>query len=89
MSLIICCFVMVVVEEYGFLEFFRQFKEFVDVLKSYGVLSFFLEFFGVDYFDIIENMMNFEDYLCKEILKVVQEEEGKRKKVEKLLNSGF
>lgn len=89
MSPTICCPVMVVVEEYGSPEFIRQSKEFAEVLKSYGVLSSFLEFPGVDHFDIIENMMNPEDYLCKEILKVVQEEEGKRKKAEKLPNSGL
>lgn len=53
------------------------------------LLSSFLELPGVDHFDIIENMMNPEDYLCKEILKVVQEDEGKRKKTEKLPNSGL
>ena len=89
MSPTICCPVMVVVEEHGSPEFIRQSKEFADVLKSYGMLSSFLELPGVDHFDIIENMMNPEDYLCKEILKVVQEEAGERKKVEKLPNSGL
>ena len=85
----ICCPVMVVVEEHGSPEFIRQSKEFADILKSYGVLSSFLELPGVDHFGIIENMMNPEDYLCKQILKVVQEEEEKRQKTDKLPNSGL
>ena len=71
MSPTICCPVVVVVEEHGSPEFTRQSKEFADVLKSHGVKSSFLELPGVDHFDIIENMVNPEDYLCKEILKVV------------------
>ena len=89
MSPTICCPVVVVVEEHGSPEFIRQSKEFADILKSYGVLSSFLELSGVDHFDIIENMMNPEDYLCKEILKIVQEEERKGKKSGKLHNSGL
>jgi len=89
MSPTICCPVMVVVEEHGTPEFIRQSKEFADILKSYGVLSSFLELPGVDHFDIIENMMKPGDYLCKEILKVVQLEEGKRKQTGKLPNSGL
>ncbi|XP_020605898.1 kynurenine formamidase-like [Orbicella faveolata] len=73
MSPTICCPVRVVVEEHGSPEFIRQSKEFADILKSYDVQASFLELPGVDHFDIIENMMNPEDYLCKEILKIVQE----------------
>ena len=80
MSPTICCPVMVVVEEHGSPGFTRQSKEFADTLKSCGILSSFLELPGVDHFDIIENMRNPEYYLSKEILKVVQEEDGERKK---------
>ena len=80
---------MVVVEEHGSPEFIRQSKEFADILKRYNVPSSFLEMPGVDHFGIIENMINPEDYLCKQILKVVQEEEGKRKKTDEIPNSGL
>ena len=77
------CPVLVAVEEHGSPEFTRQSKEFVEILKSHGVPSSFLELPGVDHFDIIENMVNPEDRLCKEMLKVVQEEQEKSKKVAK------
>lgn len=89
MSPTICCPVMVVVEEHGSPEFIRQSKEFANILKSHNVPSSFLEMPGVDHFGIIENMINPEDYLCKQILKVVREEGGKRQKTDKTPNSGL
>ncbi|XP_078350000.1 kynurenine formamidase-like [Oculina patagonica] len=88
-SPIIRCPVVVVVEEHGSPEFIRQSKEFAEILKSHGVQSSFLILPGVDHFDIIENMVNPEDCLRKEILKVVQEEQGKNTKIDKLPNSGL
>ena len=76
----IFCPVLVAVEEHGSPEFTRQSKEFLEFLKSHGVPSSFLELPGVDHFDIIENLVNPEDCLCKEMLKVVQEEQANNKK---------
>ena len=67
------CPTLVVVEEHGSPEFTRQSREFVDILKSHDVQCSFLELPGVDHFNIIENMVNSEDHLCKEILKLVHE----------------
>ena len=65
------CPTLVVVEEHGSPEFIRQSKEFHEILKSHGVQSSFLQLSGVDHFNLIENMADPEDQLCKEILKVV------------------
>ena len=81
--------VVIVVEEHGSPEFIRQSKEFDEILKSHGVHSSFLILPGVDHFNIIENMIDPEDCLCKEILKVVQEEQGRNTKIGKLPNSGL
>ena len=64
---------LVVVEEHGSPEFTRQSKEFVDILKSHGVQCSFVVLHGVDHFNVIENMVNSEDHLCKEILKFFHE----------------
>ena len=67
------CPTLVVVEEHGSPEFIRQSKEFDEILKSHGVQCSFLQFPGLDHFNLIENMVNPDDQLCKEILKLVQE----------------
>ena len=67
------CPTLVVVEEHASPEFIRQSKEFDEILKSHGVQCFFLQFLELDHFNLIENMINPDDQLCKEILKLVQE----------------
>ena len=88
-SPVIRCPVVVVVEEHGSPEFIRQSKEFHEILQSHGLQSSFTILPGVDHFNLIENMVDPEDSLCKEILKVVQKEQGKNKKVDNLPNSGL
>lgn len=88
-SPVIRCPVVVVVEEYGSPEFVRQSKEFHEILQSHGVQSSFMILPGVDHFNLIENMVDPEDSLCKEILKVTQKEHGKNKNVGNLPNSGL
>ena len=51
--------------------------------------SYLLELPGVDHFSLIENMLDSEDLLCKEILKVVQEQQAKCKTEVKVPNSGL
>jgi len=65
------CPTLVVVEEHGSPEFTRQSKEYVENLTTHGVQCSFIESPGVDHFNLIENMVNPEDFLCKEILKLV------------------
>ena len=72
MSPLLRCPTLVVVEEYGSPEFTRQSKEFAEILKSHGVKCSLLELPGVDHFSLIENMVNPENRLCKEILNLVQ-----------------
>ena len=72
MSPLLRCPTLVVVEEYGSPEFTRQSKEFAKILKSHGVKCSLLELPGVDHFSLIENMVNPENRLCKEILNLVQ-----------------
>ena len=66
------CPTLVVVEEHASPEFIRQSKEFDEILKSHGGQCSFLQFLGLDHFNLIENMVNPDDQLCKEILKLVQ-----------------
>ena len=68
----IVCPILVVIEEHGSPEFHRQAKEFVEILKSHNVQCSLLELPGVDHFSMIENMVNSDDLLCQEILKVVR-----------------
>ena len=72
MSPTFVCPILVVVEEHGSPEFHRQAKEFVEILKSHNVQCSLLELPGVDHFSMIENMVNSDDLLCQEILKVVR-----------------
>ena len=85
----IVCPVLVVMEEHGSPEFLRQAEEFVDILKSHGMQSYLLELPGVDHFSMIENMLDPDDLLCKEFLKVVQEQQAKCKTEVKVPNSGL
>ena len=68
----IACPILVVIEEHGSPEFHRQAKEFVEILKIHYVQCSLLELPGVDHFSMIENMVNSDDLLCQEILKVVR-----------------
>ena len=65
------CPILVVMEVHGSPEFHRQAKEFVEILKIHNVQCSLLELPGVDHFSMIENMVNSDDLLCQEILKVV------------------
>jgi len=65
------CPTLVVVEEHGSPEFTRQSKEYVEILTTHGMQCSFIESPGVDHFNLIENMVDPEDFLCKEILKLV------------------
>ena len=72
MSPTFMCPILVVKEEHGSPEFNRQAKEFVKILKVHNVQCSLLELPGVDHFSMIENMVNSDDLLCQEILKVVR-----------------
>ena len=72
MSSTFVCPILVVIGEHGSPEFHRQAKEFVEILKSHNVQCSLLELPGVDHFSMIENMVNSDDLLCQEILKVVR-----------------
>ena len=72
MSPTFVCPILVVMEEHGSPEFHQQAKEFVEILKSHDVQCSLLELPGVDHFSMIENMVNSDDLLCQEILKVVR-----------------
>ena len=90
MSPTFVCPILVVMEEYGSPEFFRQAKEFVEILKSHKVQCCSLELPGVDHFSMIENMVNSDDLLCQEILKVIRNiNSAKGEKVVKIPNSGL
>ena len=78
----IVCPILVVIEEHGSPEFHRQAKEFVEILKIHNVQCSLLELPGVDHFSMIENMVNSDDLLCQEILKVVRNINSARSETE-------
>lgn len=67
----ILCPTLVAVEEHAAPEFTQQSIEYAKTLRNHGVQSLFLEVPGVDHFNLLENMVNSEDYLGKEILRLV------------------
>ena len=90
MSPTFMCPILVVKEEHGSPEFNWQAKEFVEILKVHNVQCSLLELPGVDHFSMIENMVNSDDLLCQEILKVVRNINSARSEIRvKGLNSSL